>query len=132
MGTLPPNSAQDVTPSSKNSDDKQQAVLLGLVRTINTIEVDELYKYRAYAQWPILLAHHREDFNGWLKRFYVSGDSNARFGDMPEILHGWNLRLNVQADGKGYILLLADASDKDGFAWVSDDSGIIRHCKYLA
>jgi hypothetical protein len=50
---------------------------------------------------------------------------------MPEILPGWNLHLNVQTDGKGYVLLLDDASDKTGFAWVSDESGIIRQCKSL-
>jgi len=131
LGVLAPSFAQDVSPGSKDSLEKQHAVLLGLVRTINTIEVNELYEYGAYAPWPILLAHHQEDFNGWLKRFYVSGDPNSRFGDMPDVLPGWNLRLNVQADGKGYVLLLADANDKTGFAWVSDDSGIIRHCKYL-
>jgi hypothetical protein len=56
---------------------------------------------------------------------------NTRFSDMPEILPGWNLRLNVQTDGKGYVLLLDDASDKTGFGWVSDERGIIRQCKSL-
>ena len=73
-------------------------------------------QYGSYAPWPILLAHHQEDFSGWLKRFYSSGEPNIHFSDMPEILPGWNLRLNVQADGKGYLLLLADTSDKTGFA----------------
>ena len=101
------------------------------MRTINTIEVTEVTVYGSYAPWPILLAHHQEDFNGWLKRFYSSGEPNAHYGDIPEILPVWNLRLNVQADGKGYLLLLADTSDKTGFAWVSDESGIIRHSKYI-
>jgi hypothetical protein len=69
--------------------------------------------------------------NSWLKRFYSSNEPNVQFRDAPEILPEWNLRLNVQADGKGYVLLLNDASDKTGFAWVSDESGIIRECKYL-
>jgi hypothetical protein len=50
---------------------------------------------------------------------------------MPEILPGWNLRLNVQADGKGYVVLLADTNDKTGLAWVSDESGVIRNSKYI-
>ena len=123
--------AQDAPTNAKNPNAERQGDMLGLVRTINTIEVTEATEYGSYAPWPILVAHHQEDFNGWLKRFYSSGEPNARYGDMPEILPGWNLRLNVQADGKGYVLLLADTSDQTGFAWVSDESGIIRHSMCL-
>ena len=123
--------AQDPPTSVKNPNAERQAAVLGLVRTINTIEVTEVEEYGAYAPWPILFAHHQEDFNGWLKRFYSSSEPTAHYDDMPEILPGWNLRLNVQSDGKGYILLLADTRDKTGFAWVSDESGIIRHSKYI-
>jgi hypothetical protein len=120
--------AQDAPTSAKNIVSERHWAMVGLVRTINTIEVKE---HGSYAQWPILLAHHQEDFNGWLKRFYSSGEPNTRFSDTPEILPGWNLRLNVQADGKGYVLLLDDPSDNNGFAWVSDESGTIRQCKSL-
>jgi hypothetical protein len=123
--------AQDAPTGVKNPNAERQGVMLGLVRSINTIEVNEVTEYGAYAPWPILLAHYQEDFNGWLKKFHSSIEPNARFGDMPEILPGWNLRLNVQADGKGYVLLLDAASDETGFAWVSDESGIIRQCKSL-
>jgi hypothetical protein len=105
--------------------------MVGLVRTINTIEVTELRRYGSYAPWAILLTHHQQEFEDWLRRFYSSRGSNARFSDVPEILPEWNLRLNVQADGKGYVLLLDDAGDKTGFAWVSDESGVIRESKYL-
>ena len=126
----PLQSAQDVPTSAKNPTERQK-VMSGLVRTINTIEVMEVHRYGSYAPWPILLAHHQEDFNGWLNRFYSSDEPNGHYTDMPEILPGWSLRLNVQADGKGYLLLLADTSDKTGFAWVSDESGIIRHSYYI-
>jgi hypothetical protein len=109
----------------------RHASMLGLVRTINTLEVTETNQYGSYEPWPILLAHHQEGFNSWLKRFYSSNEPNVQFRDVPEILPEWNLRLNVQADGKGYVLLLNDASDKTGFAWASDESGIIRECKSL-
>ena len=112
LGSL--QSAQDAPTSANNPNAERQGVMLGLVRTINTIEVTEVTDYGSYAPWPILLAHHREDFSGWLKRFYSSGEPNA-----------------AQADGKGYVLLLADTSDKTGFAWVSDESGIIRHSKSI-
>ncbi len=108
----------------------EHGAVLGLVRTINTIEATERIEYGSYAPWPILLAHQQE-LNGWLKRFYSSGEPDTHFSDMPEILPGWNLRLNVQTDGQGYVLLLNDASDKDGFPRVSDESGLIRHCKAL-
>jgi hypothetical protein len=131
LGTLPLQFAQDAPTSAKNPSAERHANMVSLVRAINTIEVTELRRYGSYAPWPILLAHHQQEFEDWLRRFYSSGESNARFSDMPEILPEWNLHLNVQADGKGYVLLLDDASDKTGFAWVSDESGVIRECKYL-
>jgi len=131
LALVPLQFAQDASTTAKGPDAERKGTILGLVRSINTIEVTELYKYGAYAPWPILLAHHQEEFDGWLKKFYSSVEPNARFGDMPEILPGWNLRLNVQADGKGYLLQLADTNDKTGFAWISDESGIIRDSKYM-
>jgi hypothetical protein len=131
LALVPLQLAQDAVATAKSPNADRQGATLGLVRTISTIEVTELYDFGSYAPWPILFAHHQEDFNGWLKRFYSSTDPNARYGNMPEILPGWNLRLNVQADGKGYVLLLDDSDDKTGFAWVSDESGVIRQCKAL-
>jgi hypothetical protein len=129
FGTAASQSAQNAPTATDKRD--RHASMVGLVRTINTLEVSETTQYGSYEPWPILLAHHQEDFNSWLKRFYSSNEPNVQFRDVPEILPEWNLRLNVQADDKGYVLLLTDASDKSGFAWVSDESGIIRECKYL-
>lgn len=129
FGTVASHSAQNAPTAAGKLE--RHASMVGLVRTINTLEVTEISQYGSYEPWPILLAHHQEDFNSWLKRFYSSNEPNVQFRDAPEILPEWNLRLNVQADGKGYVLLLVDASDKTGFAWVSDESGIIRECKYL-
>jgi len=131
LALMPLQSAQDAPKSTQDPNAERHGLILGLVRAINTIEVIEVTEYGAYAPWPILLAHHQDDFNGWLKRFYSSVEPNTRFGDMPEILPGWNLRLNVQADGNGYVLLLDDSNDKAGFAWVGDESGVIRQCKAL-
>lgn len=118
LGTLASQFAQDASTGAEKPDAERRASMLGLVRTINTIEVTHLYKYGSYESWPILVAQHQQDFDAWLKRFYHSDEPNVRFGDMPEILPGWNLRLNVQTDGKGYAAL-------------SDERGIIRECKYL-
>ena len=129
FGTGASQSAQNAATGPDKLD--RHASMLGLVRTINTLEVTEISRYGSSEPWPILLAHHQEGFNSWLKRFYSSKEPNVQFRDAPEILPEWNLRLNVQADGKGWVLLLNDASDKTGFAWVSDESGIIRHSKYI-
>jgi hypothetical protein len=123
--------AQDNPNTAKNPNVERQIDMLGLVRTVNTIEVVEVTESGSYASWPILLAHHQEDLNEWLKSVYSSVEPNAHYGDMPEILPGWNLHLNVQADGKGYVLLLADTSDQTGLAWVSDESGMIRQSKFI-
>lgn len=50
---------------------------------------------------------------------------------MPEILPEWSLRLNVNADGQGYVLLLEDSADKTGYAVLNDERGVIRVRKYL-
>lgn len=128
LGTCAARSAQD-TPSVPNQ--KRSWIMLGLVRTINTAEVGELDKYGSYSSWPILLSHNEEPFNGLLNKRYYPDNPNMRFSDMPEIMPGFALRLNVQADGKGYVVLLIDQNDKTGFAAVSDESGIIRLCKFL-
>jgi hypothetical protein len=129
LGTLAPQFAQDASTNAAKSD-KDHATLMGLARTINTAEVGEFSKYGSYASWPILLTHQSEYLNGWLTQLY-SQEKTAHFDEVPEILPGWNLRLNTQTDGKGYVLLLEDANDKTGFAAVSDERGIIRESKYI-
>lgn len=129
LGTLAPQFAQNA-PTDEEKSNKDHAILLGLVRTINTAEVANFSNYGSFASWQILLAHYPDYFNKWLADMYSQG-GNAHYGEMPEILPGWKLRLNVQADGRGFVVLLEDASDKDGFAAVSDERGVIRVCKYL-
>jgi hypothetical protein len=54
----------------------------------------------------------------------------AQFNEPPEILPGWNLRLNVHADGQGYDLLLRDMTDeKCEYAALTDENGVIRQSK---
>ena len=108
---------------------EQRATLVGLVRTINTVEASDFFEYGSYSSWETLVAHHSDDLNAWLTHNYSK--KSAHFAKTPEILPGWNLRLNVLPDGKGYDLVLEDANDKTGFAALSDERGIIRLCKYL-
>lgn len=129
LGTLTPQFAQNA-PTDEEKSNTDHAILLGFVRTINTAEVVNFTNYGSYAPWQILLAHYPAYFNKWLADIYSEG-GNAHYGEMPEILPGWKLRLNVQADGRGYIVMLEGANDKGGYAAVSDERGVIRECKYL-
>ncbi|MGB7848328.1 MAG: hypothetical protein WBL63_22135 [Candidatus Acidiferrum sp.] len=131
LGEMTPQSAQEVPKGSEKSDLRHDhALLLGFLRTINTAEVDELSTYGAYASWQTLLAHQQQFLQEWLTRFY-SQDTIAHFGSTSEILPGWNLRLDVQTGGKGYVAFLEDAKDKTGYAAVTDERAVIRECKYL-
>jgi hypothetical protein len=126
LGVLTPQFAQDASTNADKTDQEKlhRALCMGLVRTINTAEVPELYKYGSYAAWPTLLVHQQEYFNGWLSRFY-SQEVNLRFADMPEILPGYSLRLNLHTDGRGYDLRLEDTTAKPRYAAFSDESGLI-------
>jgi hypothetical protein len=130
FGALTPQFAQDTLTNSPKPDVERRVHALGLVRTINTAEVGELYKYGSYASWQTLLAHQSEYLNEWLARMFPQ-QSNLRFGAAPEILPGFGLRLNAHTDGRGYDLLLEDATDKTGYAAQSDERGVIRECKWL-
>lgn len=130
LGTLAPQFAQDPSTGLEAGDASRRAIVLGLVRTINTAEVGERAAYGSFASWRTLLAHQEQYLNKWLAKFY-SRDPNVRFGDGPEILPGWNLRLTVQSDGTGWVVMLEDAKDQNGYAAMSDERGIIWECKPL-
>jgi hypothetical protein len=126
LGILTPQFAQDASTNAEKTDQEKlhRALCMGLVRTINTAEVPEIYKYGTYAAWPTLLVDQQEYLNGWLARFYPQ-DVNLRFADMPEILPGYGLRLNIHSDGRGYDLRLEDTTAKPRYAAFSDESGVI-------
>ena len=121
---------QSPTDDGKQSYNEKQVRMLGLIRTINTIEVTD----SSYTSWHVLLERHSEELNVWLARNWPAETSRQeaplRFADQPEVLPGMKLRLNVNADGRGYSVLIEDIQDKHGFAFVSDERGIIRECKY--
>jgi hypothetical protein len=131
LGTVASQFAQDTSSGPRKADAGRHSLLLGLVRTITTAEVVEREKYGSYGSWRTLLEHQQEYLNSWLGRFYSANDPNVHFSDTPEILPGWNLRLNVHTDGQGYDLLLEDATDKNGYAALSDERGVIGECKWL-
>ena len=123
--------AQNTSAGAQEPDMGKRATILGLVRTINTLEITDFSQYGSYESWQTLRERHLRDLDGWLARFYSSSKADVHFGDMPEILPGWGLRLNVNADGQGYVLVLEDTTDKTGYAALSNERGVIRECKYL-
>jgi len=129
LGALTPQFAQDAPAPKPEENQRNRALLIGLMRQINTAEVGESSNYGSFGSWQTLLEHETQYMNGWL-RFY-SPDPKVHFGQTPEILPGWNLRLNVHADGLGYDVLLEDTTDKSGYAALSDERGVIRECKWL-
>lgn len=127
---LTPQFAQDTPSDPPKQDPERRMHALGLVRQINTAEVTDLYAYGSYASWKTLLEHQSEYLTQWLARNYPQ-ESNLQFGEAPEILPGFTLRLNVHKDGQGYDILLEDAHDKTGYAVLSDERAAIRECKWL-
>jgi hypothetical protein len=130
FGVLTPQFAQDTLTNPSKPDLVRRARSVGLLRTINTAEAVDHSKFGSYSSWQTLLAHHSEYLNEWLARFYPQ-QANQGFGDTAEILPGFNLRLNVHTDGHGYDILLEDATDKNGYAVLSDERAVIRECKWF-
>lgn len=126
LGVLTPQFGQDASTNAEKTDQEKlhRALCMGLVRTINTAEVGERYKYGSYASWQTFLAHQSEYLNEWLVRAYPQ-EVSLRFGDAPEILPGFTLRLNAHTDGRGYDLRLEDTTAKPSYAAFSDESGVI-------
>ena len=114
---------------------------IGLLRTIGTAEVTYHIKNGSYPTWQTLLSSYPKQFDEFLARhkganFEVGVTLHIlppiQFNNPPEILPGWNLRLNVHSDGQGYDLLLTDMTDeKCGYAVLTDENGVIRQSKAI-
>ena len=128
LGTSASQLPQDVrTSGGENLQDESRATTLGFLRTINTAEAAEFAEQGTYASWPTLLKHQGEYLNSWLATYVPK----AHFGNLPEVLPGLDLRLNAHADGRGYDAVVEDLTDKNGYAGLSDERGIIRECTFL-
>ena len=140
-----PQFGQDTSTDLGKAHRRQLAI--SLLRTINTAEVTYHSENGSYATWQTLLSSHRQYFDEFLARNrvvnFVKGRETSdtvrlqpifalHFNDPPEILHGWNLRLNVHSDGQGYDLLLIDMTDeKCAYAALTDENGVIRQSKAI-
>jgi hypothetical protein len=136
LGALPPQFAQEASKDRAIYDQQSplHSLMAGFVRTVNTAEVTYHAQGGSYGSWQDLLANQQQYLNGWLAQFYPQfypQAANIHFGRLPEVLPGLNLRLNVAPDGRSYVVLVEDAADKTGFAFVSDERGVIRYCKFI-
>jgi hypothetical protein len=128
LGTSASQLPQDVrTSGGENLQDESRATTLGFLRTINSAEALEFDNQGSYASWQTLLEHQGEYLNSWLATYVPK----AHFGNLPEVLPGMDLRLDAHADGRGYDAVVEDLKDKNGYAGLSDERGIIRECTFL-
>ena len=128
LGTSASQLPQDVrTSGGENLQDQSREITPGFLRTINTAEALESGTCGSYASWQTLLEHQGEYLNSWLATYAPK----AHFGNLPEVLPGMDLRLNAHADGRGYDAVVEDLKDKNGYAGLSDERGVIRECTFL-
>ena len=128
LGTSASQLPQDVrTSGGENLQDQSRVTPVDFIRTINTLEVLEFANQGSYASWQTLLEHQRENLNSWLATYAPK----AHFDNLPEVLPGMDLRLNAHADGLGYDAVVEDLKDKNGYAGLSDERGVIRECTFL-
>jgi hypothetical protein len=123
LGVQTPQFAQDTSNDPGKAHRRQLAI--SLLRTMNSAEATYHIKNGSYATWQTLLPSVPKYFDDFCARNSkpfrpnpssvaenAPGTFSLHFNDPPEILPGWNLRLNVHSDGQGYDLLLTDMTDE--------------------
>jgi hypothetical protein len=120
LGTSKPRFAQAASDDLAKSDSTRHRVAISLLRSLNTAEVTYRAKNGSFVIWKTLVSSE--------PRYFEKSLAAAP----PEILPGWNLRLNVHADGQGYDVLLQDMTDNKCFyAALTDETGVIRQSKAI-
>ena len=105
------------------TDPQRRTLAVGLVQAIGTVEGSEKAKTGSYVDWPTLRAHHADYLDRFIAAFRQQLHDARNWGDLPEVLPGLSLRMNVHADGQGYDIRVEDLSDKNcGFAAFSDET----------
>jgi hypothetical protein len=129
LGAAIPQYGQDAAVVPIDADSRH-SMAVGLLRSINTVEFGYRVGHGSYVGWDDLLAS--KEFMEFEKECLaqIPEFATAHFAKSPEILPGWRLRLNLTQGGKGYDLLLEDATDKKcGYAALTDERGVIRQSK---
>jgi hypothetical protein len=126
-----PQFAQDTSSVSAKTKQDRRMVAISLLRAINTIELTYYARNGSFVVWQTLVSDQPKYFNEFLAMHSLQ-KAYAHFRDAPEILPGWNLRLNVHPDGQGHDVLLRDMTDdKCGYAALTDENGVIRQSKAI-
>jgi uncharacterized protein involved in copper resistance len=133
LAAAAPISSQNTPAKSTDPDHAKHSLAVNLLRAINTAEMDYKNKHGVYASKDALLAS--DEFTGKGMAWAAKNDpqlANAHVSNGPEVLPGWSLRLNLAADGNGYVVLLEDITDKScAYAAVTDERGVIRQSKTI-
>ena len=128
FGVQTPQLAQESATPAINAEHARHVLAITFLRAINTAEVSNKFKNGAYDPWQTLVSRQSSYFDKFLK----AKGRDLHFKEAPEVLPGWNLRLNVHTDGQGYDVLLRDITDKNcGYAALTDETGVIRQSKAI-
>ena len=134
IATVAPAFTQKSGPPLGAHDNERHSFALNVLRAINNAEADYKKKHGSYATWQTLLAEG--DFTESGTKFAPEDTAytaaHALYGQGPEIVPGWKLRLSISNNGKSYDTQLEDVTDpKCQFAYVSDDRGVVRQAKTI-
>jgi hypothetical protein len=132
LGAAIPQYGQNAAAMSSDAENAQHMLAIGILRSINTIELSFRIEHGSYVGWDDLLAS--KEFVEYEKEClaHVPEFAAAHFSKGAEILPGWTLRLNLTNDGRGYDLLLEDTMNRAcGYAAVTDERGVIRQSKAI-
>jgi hypothetical protein len=116
--------------AQERPNQQDHTLALGLLRTINTAEAADFAEGGSYLSWDTLREKHSKYLDEWLATYY-SHDSSLHFAALPQVLPGWQVRLSVHPDGKGYDVRVRDLARGPQYAAVSDESGVIWEAEPL-
>lgn len=133
LGLLAPLKAQNAGAHCGDSDHAKRSLAVNLLRAINTAEMNYRLNHGSYAPWDVLLTS--QEFTNVGMKWAAKNDpqlAELQLSKGPETLPGWSLRLDLNATGKGYDVILEDTTDKTcGYAAITDERGLIRQSKAI-
>ena len=111
-----------------DQENQHRSMAINIVKAINAAEANYKKNHGTYATWTTLVSSGDFTPSGtkWSSEEFPTV-AHAMYGQGPEIVPGWKLRLNLSKDGAAYDLVLEDLQDpKCGYAVFSDDRGRLR------
>jgi hypothetical protein len=121
------------SPTTQDRQSEQHSLAVNIVRAINTAEANYKQKHGTYATWDMLVSDGDFTDHGtkWAPESMPTV-AHAMYGNGPEIVPGWKLRLLLTKDSNTYVVFLEDANDaKCSYAVISNERGLIRESRPL-